>query len=602
MFARARRRRGAPAWAGRASRSDFARTLGFEQRLDRGQPARRCRSTPSSTPPTPPDLPALALDLVEPAGRVVYIGLAGSPSLIDTRTLALKDVTAVGILSASPGLDDTIARTRPVRSTRDRWSPPPSASTRSARCSAVSGRRGRGRDRRSTSTHGSAEPNADGLTFAGTRFCRAEGEVRPKVISDDVADRGAHDVCDVGGRRVSPAEPPASRAMEPWPVDRPEPSSATTRPRVAAIDMLKVSLVSWVIGGHALLGYAAIGGWPYDEVSEATLPRHVELVLSVALGPTALFVIGTFFFLAGMFAPGERSRLGGGGFIRRRLVRLGLPWLSFLVLVWPLCMWLAYRAAGYDVRPWETFLHRQPFLDSGPLWFAQVLLYVSIAYGLWPRLDPRHHGADFANRPAVGPMTLALAILLIATASFLVRLQFPARSQQILDLHLWQWPQCMGMFALGVLVSSQGWISRVPDSVATWCRRAVLAALAAAPAMMVAFGVDDFARDGEPFLGGWHLEAAVLAVVEAVLVVAGSVALLHLAQTRLSSPGRLLTRCARGGYIAYMLQVPVLIGLSVALRPLEVPALAKGVTVGVLGVALCLGLGSILAPTRRHRR
>ncbi len=53
-------------------------------------------------------LPARALDLVEPAGRVVYIGLAGRPSLIDTRALVLKDVTAVGILSASPGLDATI--------------------------------------------------------------------------------------------------------------------------------------------------------------------------------------------------------------------------------------------------------------------------------------------------------------------------------------------------------------------------------------------------------------------------------------------------------------------------------------------------------------
>jgi threonine dehydrogenase-like Zn-dependent dehydrogenase len=53
-------------------------------------------------------LPARALDLVEPAGRVVYVGLAGSHSLIDTRTLALKDVTAVGVLSASPGLEATI--------------------------------------------------------------------------------------------------------------------------------------------------------------------------------------------------------------------------------------------------------------------------------------------------------------------------------------------------------------------------------------------------------------------------------------------------------------------------------------------------------------
>ena len=53
-------------------------------------------------------LPALALDLVEPGKRVVYIGLAGSPSTIDTRTLALKDVTAVGILGASRGLTGAI--------------------------------------------------------------------------------------------------------------------------------------------------------------------------------------------------------------------------------------------------------------------------------------------------------------------------------------------------------------------------------------------------------------------------------------------------------------------------------------------------------------
>lgn len=53
-------------------------------------------------------LPALALDLVEPAKRVVYIGLAGTPSTIDTRIVALKDVTAVGVLSASPGLAGAI--------------------------------------------------------------------------------------------------------------------------------------------------------------------------------------------------------------------------------------------------------------------------------------------------------------------------------------------------------------------------------------------------------------------------------------------------------------------------------------------------------------
>ncbi|MEV6030773.1 alcohol dehydrogenase catalytic domain-containing protein [Nonomuraea sp. NPDC052116] len=56
-----------------------------------------------------PELPALAVDLVEPAGRVVYIGLAGTPSTLDTRALLLKDVTAVGILGGSAALAGTIA-------------------------------------------------------------------------------------------------------------------------------------------------------------------------------------------------------------------------------------------------------------------------------------------------------------------------------------------------------------------------------------------------------------------------------------------------------------------------------------------------------------
>ncbi|AUS80716.1 alcohol dehydrogenase [Actinoalloteichus sp. AHMU CJ021] len=57
-----------------------------------------------------PALPALAVDLVEPGGRVVYVGLAGAPSLVDTRALTLRDVTAVGVLSASPALAATIDR------------------------------------------------------------------------------------------------------------------------------------------------------------------------------------------------------------------------------------------------------------------------------------------------------------------------------------------------------------------------------------------------------------------------------------------------------------------------------------------------------------
>jgi threonine dehydrogenase-like Zn-dependent dehydrogenase len=87
----------------------FARTLGFAGVWERSDlPALAWDAVIDAS--TAAELPALALDLVEPGKRVVYIGLSGAPSLIDTRTVVLKDVTAVGILAASQGLAGTIER------------------------------------------------------------------------------------------------------------------------------------------------------------------------------------------------------------------------------------------------------------------------------------------------------------------------------------------------------------------------------------------------------------------------------------------------------------------------------------------------------------
>lgn len=94
---------------GRSPRSlSFARSLGFEHVW-----------TEDTLPELPwdavieasnaPQLPAKAVELVEPGKRVVFVGLAGSSSLVDTRSIALADVTAVGILGGSPGIPGTIA-------------------------------------------------------------------------------------------------------------------------------------------------------------------------------------------------------------------------------------------------------------------------------------------------------------------------------------------------------------------------------------------------------------------------------------------------------------------------------------------------------------
>ncbi|MEV7631859.1 alcohol dehydrogenase catalytic domain-containing protein [Microbacterium sp. NPDC089318] len=93
---------------GRSERSlSFARDLGFTAWTEDDLPESEWDAVIEAS--NAQHLPARALDLVEPGKRVVYVGLAGSPSTIDTRDLALRDITAVGILSASPGLAGTIS-------------------------------------------------------------------------------------------------------------------------------------------------------------------------------------------------------------------------------------------------------------------------------------------------------------------------------------------------------------------------------------------------------------------------------------------------------------------------------------------------------------
>lgn len=92
---------------GRSARSlSFAKSLGFEAWAEGDLPDLEWDAVIEAS--NAQHLPARAVDLVEPGRRVVFIGLAGAPSLVDSRDIALKDVTAVGILSASPGLEGTI--------------------------------------------------------------------------------------------------------------------------------------------------------------------------------------------------------------------------------------------------------------------------------------------------------------------------------------------------------------------------------------------------------------------------------------------------------------------------------------------------------------
>lgn len=363
------------------------------------------------------------------------------------------------------------------------------------------------------------------------------------------------------------------------------------------MDNLKAVLVAWVIGGHALLGYSAVGGWPYDEVHEVTFSRPVELALTVLIGPTGLFMMGTFFFVAGLFMARSLARRDAGTFARERLVRLGWPFAVSALVIWPLTMWLAYRAAGHDVSVGWILTHREPLLDSGSLWFVEVLLLFSLACAV---------ARTVIVRP--GPVTPLTGWHLVATAAgiavvtYVVRLWFPARSGQVGDLHIWQWPQLAGMFVLGIEAGRRGWARQVPDRLWRRCAWTMVAVAGLLPVFAVVASRLDLRTSSGVFLGGEHWQSLLAAVLEGTVVVAGSVWLLGLAQRRLTGTGPLWTWAARMAFAAFVVQGPVLIAVATALRPLAAPAEIKALAVLVCGIVGSYGVGSLLVTHTRLGR
>jgi peptidoglycan/LPS O-acetylase OafA/YrhL len=145
---------------------------------------------------------------------------------------------------------------------------------------------------------------------------------------------------------------------------------ATLRPaRVGYLDDLKTVFVAGVIAFHAVVSYATVGSWPYQDVQESRLSAPSEAVVVVIFGPPAFFLMGVFFLLSGLVGPGSVDRKGIARFVRDRLLRLGVPVVVMTVLVWPLLIAGLHRATGDTSATYVSALvHATPLLDwASPL-------------------------------------------------------------------------------------------------------------------------------------------------------------------------------------------------------------------------------------------
>ena len=139
-----------------------------------------------------------------------------------------------------------------------------------------------------------------------------------------------------------------------------------------------------IIAGHGALAYGSLeNAWPYQDVQEVQLGGVSDITLSMVVIPAALFAMGLFFLISGLVTPGSVSRKGPRTFARDRLIRLGVPLAAWTLLIWPGAIWAAHLAAGETHSFWWQLQHADPVLDTGPMWFVEVLLIYSLAYAAW---------------------------------------------------------------------------------------------------------------------------------------------------------------------------------------------------------------------------
>ena len=375
-------------------------------------------------------------------------------------------------------------------------------------------------------------------------------------------------------------------------VERPLPGE-----RFVYLDNLKALLIAGIIAAHALIGYADLGSWSYQDIQEVTLSPVVETVFAVAfLSFGGLFLMALFFLISGMLTEDSLARHGAPRFVHDRLLRLGLPFAVYTLLLWPLFEFALLEPYLHRGSYWDYLGDTDPVLDNGPMWFVGVLLIYSLGYVVWRPRVPR----PVVSSGSLGGRRLLILVAAVAASTFLVRLIFPIDSGQPLNLHLWQWPACVVAFGLGIVAARRGWLRPVPEALAGRCG---IATLISTIVMLIAvLSAEPLGIDEEAFLGGWQVPALITAIVEAVLAIAGPIWVLAVAQRHLDRSGPVRSAMTRSSYAAFMLQGPVLFGLALALRPSHLPGDVKALVVATLGIVGSFALAWLLVTRTPLRR
>ena len=304
-----------------------------------------------------------------------------------------------------------------------------------------------------------------------------------------------------------------------------QPKAAT---RLLYVDNLRIFLTILVVLHHLMNIYAASGGWIYIEGRQDMVTAILGKWFTVI---NQSYFMGLFMLIAAYFVPGSYDRKGPAVFIKDRLVRLGIPLVILSWIIRPGLIYIAqvnYNSLDLPFFEWYfgQYFHEYGLIGGGPLWFITALLIFSIGYAILRMLFSSHASWRKAAVSFPANRHIALLALVIAAASFIVRLWFPADRVFIpLVFQLADFPQYIALFILGIVAYRHDWLNQLPGKTGKlWMVISIIFILLWPPLVLMLGALEDAA----PFQGGWHWQSALAAVWQAFLGIAMCVTVIRL--------------------------------------------------------------------------
>jgi len=363
-------------------------------------------------------------------------------------------------------------------------------------------------------------------------------------------------------------------------------SHSTTAPaseRLHALDALRAIALLLGIVLHATLSFvpASPRFWLIQDT-------HPSLILSLLSFAIHVFRMTTFFLMAGFFARMSFHRRGAFGFVKDRLQRIALP----LVIGWPLLFvsialvitWAGNFPNGGSVQWTSSWLPPLPNFRLTHLWFLYVLLQLYVAMlllrGAIVRLDASGSLRTLVDRLFAGVIRSPLAPLVLAIPigiafwldSRWVNVMGVRTPDQSLITNAQAWIGFGTAFGVGWLLHRQIDLLRILE------RRWLAHLLLAVVLILIGFVLSGvmLSAPGAPKL---HYSFATLRLVSVVLYAPAiwitTFAALGLALRFMSGFSPTRRYLADASYWLYLIHLPIVMALQVALSQLDWPGLIK---------------------------